>query len=46
MDFTAENAEDFSPWGRPGAGAPVKDREGNILADFNQRKVAFQCSMV
>ncbi|XP_064632461.1 trichohyalin-like isoform X2 [Lineus longissimus] len=34
----AELKADFNPWGRPGAGAPIKDSTGELLADYNQRK--------
>ncbi|XP_074645471.1 uncharacterized protein LOC141901853 isoform X2 [Tubulanus polymorphus] len=27
-----------NPWGRPGAGAPLRDNRGDVLADFNTRK--------
>ena len=33
------NAETWSPWGQPGGGAPIKDRDGNALTDYNQRQV-------
>ena len=35
----AADTSNFDPWGRPGAGAPVRDNRGNILADYNNRKV-------
>lgn len=43
--FLAEQQQEYSPWGRPGAGAPVVDDDGNILADFNTRKVSVECPL-
>ena len=39
--ISAEEAkfEEFNPWGRPGGGAPIRDRQGNMLNDYNTRKV-------
>ena len=30
---------DYDPWGRPGAGAPLLDAQGHVVADYNSRKV-------
>ena len=30
---------EWDPWGRPGAGAPVKDAGGNLMADYKSRAV-------
>ena len=32
-------APDYDPWGRPGAGAPITDGAGHVMADYNSRKV-------
>ena len=32
---------EFNPWGRPGGGAPIRDRQGNMLNDYNTRKVGW-----
>lgn len=29
--------EDYNPWGRPGAGAPLRTSSGNLLTDFRRR---------
>ena len=29
---------DFQPWGKPGAGAPIRTRSGNVVADYSKRK--------
>ena len=28
--------EYYSPWGRPGAGAPIRTHSGNVVADFRK----------
>ncbi|XP_067683975.1 coiled-coil domain-containing protein 66-like isoform X5 [Haliotis asinina] len=34
----AELVQNYDPWGRPGAGAPLRTSGGDVLADFNTRK--------
>ncbi|XP_071082407.1 coiled-coil domain-containing protein 66-like isoform X2 [Haliotis cracherodii] len=34
----AELEQNYDPWGRPGAGAPLRTSGGDVLADFNTRK--------
>ena len=36
------NIVDFNPWGRPGAGAPIKDIHGEDINDYLIRKVSIQ----
>ncbi|ESO89944.1 hypothetical protein LOTGIDRAFT_164641, partial [Lottia gigantea] len=31
-------SENYNPWGKPGAGAPVRNNVGDVLADYNTRK--------
>lgn len=31
-----EEPEEYSPWGRPGAGAPLRTQSGNVVADFRK----------
>ncbi|KAL5013997.1 hypothetical protein ScPMuIL_008267, partial [Solemya velum] len=43
MQWDKERSEsglekDFTPWGRPGAGAPVRTRSGHVLADYRSRQ--------
>lgn len=33
-----EDAKNYNPWGRPGAGAPLRDEKGNIVAGRGLRK--------
>lgn len=28
------------PWGKPGGGAPIRTKSGNVAADYNKRKVS------
>ena len=30
---------DFDPWGRPGAGAPLRTKSGHVVADYKNRQV-------
>lgn len=30
-DFSPKGSHTYNPFGRPGAGAPIKDREGNVV---------------
>ena len=36
----AEATEAYNPWGKPGAGAPIHDVTGNLMADYKVRKVS------
>ena len=29
--------DDYNPWGRPGAGAPIRSESGNLLTDYRTR---------
>ena len=29
--------EEYNPWGRPGAGAPIRDETGGVVADYGVR---------
>ncbi|CAC5413050.1 unnamed protein product [Mytilus coruscus] len=29
---------EFQPWGKPGAGAPIRTKSGNVAADYGKRK--------
>jgi len=42
LSSTADQVKDtdWSPWGRPGGGAPIKDNTGNILTDYKTRAVS------
>lgn len=40
--LAAELEQNYDPWGRPGAGAPLRTSGGDVLADFNTRKVLLQ----
>ncbi|XP_033746697.1 trichohyalin-like isoform X2 [Pecten maximus] len=33
-----ELAKQYDPWGRPGAGAPIRTRSGNVAADYKTRQ--------
>ena len=33
----------YNPWGKPGAGAPIRDVTGNVVADYKIRKVSIRC---
>ena len=38
--FTVEPVETgYDPWGRPGAGAPLRTKSGNVAADYKGRQV-------
>lgn len=41
--FTAESQVGYTPWGRPGAGAPLRSKSGKLAADYRARQV-FKCS--
>lgn len=41
--LTAESQVGYTPWGRPGAGAPLRTRSGKLAADYRARQV-FKCS--
>ncbi|XP_071141203.1 golgin subfamily A member 6-like protein 22 isoform X4 [Mytilus edulis] len=32
------NTGEFQPWGKPGAGAPIRTKSGNVAADYGKRK--------
>lgn len=40
--FSADstNTGEFQPWGKPGAGAPIRTKSGNVAADYGKRKVS------
>lgn len=31
---------EFMPWGKPGGGAPIRTKSGNLAADYSKRKVS------
>ncbi|KAM6900545.1 uncharacterized protein cspp1a [Xenentodon cancila] len=35
----------YNPWGRGGAGAPIKDQNGNLVSDLNQMRRINNCNM-
>ena len=37
---TVEATAAYNPWGKPGAGAPIRDVTGNVVADYKIRKVS------
>ena len=44
FSFSVESVQiqrhgEFDPWGRPGAGAPLRTRSGHIVADYKNRQV-------
>ena len=42
--FKAEAGDVYNPWGKPGAGAPIRDVTGNVMADYKVRKVCVKTS--
>ena len=37
LRFEKEN-QDWNPWGKGGAGAPIKDKGGNVVAELGKMK--------
>lgn len=38
--FVVDSQAGYSPWGKPGAGAPLRTKSGKLAADYRARQVS------
>ena len=43
--FAAVNNPEYNPFGKPGAGAPIRTDSGTVLTSYHSRQVKF-CGIV